>query len=101
MSREEEATFDRLADKQSTRPSGSLPSNTQPNPQGNPSNQYQLPQARNEHVNAVFTRSGKTYDPPTNPNELQNDSQNPINFDSDDEDEESTPTPKPQTPKPI
>ncbi|GJV06671.1 reverse transcriptase domain-containing protein [Tanacetum coccineum] len=82
MSHEEEAKFDRLADKQSARPSGSLPT-------------------RNEHVNAVFTRSGKTYDPPTNPNKLQNDSQNPINFDSDDEDEESTPTPKPQTPKPI
>ncbi|GKE60593.1 reverse transcriptase domain-containing protein, partial [Tanacetum coccineum] len=52
-----EAKFDRLADKQSARPSGSLPSNTQPNPRGNPSKPYQPPQARNEHVNAVFTRS--------------------------------------------
>ncbi|GKD29367.1 reverse transcriptase domain-containing protein [Tanacetum coccineum] len=56
-----------------------------------------MPQARNENVNVIFTRSGKSYDPPTNPNNLQN----PINFDSDDEDEESTPTPKPQTPKRI
>nr|GEU91668.1 reverse transcriptase domain-containing protein [Tanacetum cinerariifolium] len=31
-----EAKFDRLADKQSARPSGSLPSNTQPNPRGMP-----------------------------------------------------------------
>nr|GEW66385.1 reverse transcriptase domain-containing protein [Tanacetum cinerariifolium] len=30
-----EAKFDRLADKQSARPSGSLASNTQPNPKGN------------------------------------------------------------------
>ncbi|GJX15364.1 hypothetical protein Tco_0216196 [Tanacetum coccineum] len=50
-----EIKFDRLADKQSGRPSGSLPSNTQPNPRG--SKAYQPPQARNEHVNAVFTRS--------------------------------------------
>ncbi|GKD29486.1 hypothetical protein Tco_1240264, partial [Tanacetum coccineum] len=35
-----------------------LPSNTQPNPQVRNSKSYQPPQARNEHVNAVFTRSG-------------------------------------------
>ncbi|GJX75873.1 reverse transcriptase domain-containing protein [Tanacetum coccineum] len=65
MSREEEAKFmqtfhpkfDRFADKQSARPSGSLPSNTQPNPKGSSSKPYQPPQARNEHVNTVFTRS--------------------------------------------
>ncbi|GJZ88200.1 hypothetical protein Tco_0659982 [Tanacetum coccineum] len=50
-----ENKFDRLADKQSGRPSGSLPSNTQPNPRG--SKAYPPPQARNEHVNVVFTRS--------------------------------------------
>ncbi|GJS62052.1 hypothetical protein Tco_0656836 [Tanacetum coccineum] len=77
-----EAKFDRLADKQSTRPSGSLPSNTQPNPKGNSSKPYQPSQARNEHVNVVFTRSGKSYDPPINPNDQQNDSKTPINFDS-------------------
>ncbi|GKA44212.1 reverse transcriptase domain-containing protein [Tanacetum coccineum] len=49
--------FDRLADKQSGRPSGSLPSNTQPNPRGSNSKAYQPPQSRNEHVNVVFTRS--------------------------------------------
>ncbi|GJX55481.1 reverse transcriptase domain-containing protein [Tanacetum coccineum] len=52
-----ETKFDRLADKQSGRPSGSLPSNTQPKPRGSNSKAYQPPQARNEHVNAVFTRS--------------------------------------------
>ncbi|GJS90600.1 hypothetical protein Tco_0773236 [Tanacetum coccineum] len=102
MSREEEVAknhqasiqnlenkFDRLADKQSDRPSGSLPSNTQPNPRG--SKAYQPPQARNEHVNVVFTRSGKSYNLPDNPDDQQNNSENPINFDSDDEDDEPTP----------
>ncbi|GJR50277.1 reverse transcriptase domain-containing protein [Tanacetum coccineum] len=69
-----EAKFDRLVDKQYARPSGSLPSSTQPNPKGSSSKPYQPPQARNEHVNAVFTK---------------------------DEDEESTPQPKSQTPKPV
>ncbi|GJZ23733.1 hypothetical protein Tco_0561192, partial [Tanacetum coccineum] len=82
-----------FANKQSARPSGSLPSNTQPNPKGSSYKPYQLPQAQNEHVNAVFTRSGKTYDPPMNPNDLQNDSETPINFDGNDEEEESTPQP--------
>ncbi|GJU35564.1 hypothetical protein Tco_1183918 [Tanacetum coccineum] len=91
----------RLADKQSGRPSGSLPSNTQPNPKGSSSKPYQPPQARNEHVNAVFTRSGKSYDTPINPNDQQNESETPINFDSEDGDKESTPQPKSQTPKPV
>nr|GEW36324.1 reverse transcriptase domain-containing protein [Tanacetum cinerariifolium] len=34
-----ETKFNRLADKQSGRPSGSLPSNTQPNPRDNPNGQ--------------------------------------------------------------
>nr|GEU84037.1 reverse transcriptase domain-containing protein [Tanacetum cinerariifolium] len=50
-----ETKFDRLADKQSSRPSRSLPSNTQPNSRG--CKAYKPSQARNEHVNAVFTRS--------------------------------------------
>ncbi|GJT10949.1 hypothetical protein Tco_0857991 [Tanacetum coccineum] len=90
-----ETKFDRIADKQSGRPSGSLPSNTQPNTRG--SKAYQPSQACNEHVNAVFTRSGKSYNPPENPNEEQNKTRNPINFDSDDEDDEPTPQPKIQT----
>ncbi|GKC73016.1 reverse transcriptase domain-containing protein [Tanacetum coccineum] len=49
------AKFDRLADKQSGRPSRSLPSNPQPNPRSNPSKPYQPPQAQNKHVKAVFT----------------------------------------------
>ncbi|GKA00676.1 hypothetical protein Tco_0673341 [Tanacetum coccineum] len=96
-----ETKFDRLADKQSGRPSGSLPSNTQPNPGGSNSKAYQPPQSRNEHVNAVFTRSGKSYDPLDNPNDQHNDSKNPINFDSDDEDDEPTPQPKTQPTKPA
>ncbi|GKB37862.1 hypothetical protein Tco_0882804 [Tanacetum coccineum] len=94
-----EVKFDRFADKQSGRPSGSLPSNTQPNPKGSSSKPYQPPQARNEHVNVVFTRSGKSYDPPVNPNDQQNDSKTHINFDSDDEDEEPSSKLKPKTPK--
>ncbi|GJY07169.1 hypothetical protein Tco_0374223 [Tanacetum coccineum] len=57
--------------------------------------------SHNKHVNAVFTRSGKTYNPPENPNEEQNKTENPINFDSDDEDDEPTPQPKIQTQKPV
>ncbi|GKE83227.1 hypothetical protein Tco_1553227 [Tanacetum coccineum] len=47
-----------------------LPSNTQTNPKPSTSNDkpYRPPPARNEHVNAVFTHSGKTYDLPVNPN---------------------------------
>ncbi|GJV46373.1 hypothetical protein Tco_1430909, partial [Tanacetum coccineum] len=51
----------------------------------------QPPQAQNEHVNAVFTRSGKSYDTPINPNDQQDDAETPINFDSDDKDKEPTP----------
>ncbi|GKA62335.1 hypothetical protein Tco_0761854 [Tanacetum coccineum] len=65
-----EAKFDRFADKQSGRPSGSLPSNTQPNPK-------------------------------VNPNDLQNNSEAPINFDSDDENDEPTPQPKQKEPKTV
>ncbi|GJT91023.1 hypothetical protein Tco_1079868 [Tanacetum coccineum] len=95
------AKFDILDDKQSGRPSGSLPSNTQPNPKGSSSKPYQPPQAQNEHVNVVFTRSGKSYNPPDNLNDQQNDPETLINFDSDDEDDEPTPQPKPKTPKPA
>ncbi|GJS12543.1 reverse transcriptase domain-containing protein [Tanacetum coccineum] len=93
--------FDRLADKQSGRPSGSLPSNTQPNPKGHNSKAYQPPQSGNEHVNAVFTRSGKSYNSPVNLNDQQTNSETPINFDSDDEDEEPTLQSKTQNPKPV
>ncbi|GKF21752.1 hypothetical protein Tco_0070390, partial [Tanacetum coccineum] len=41
---------------------------TQTNPKPSTSNEkpYRPSAARNEHVNAVFARSGKTYDPPAN-----------------------------------
>nr|GEZ99319.1 reverse transcriptase domain-containing protein [Tanacetum cinerariifolium] len=96
-----ETKFDRLTDKQTGRPSGSFPSNTQPNPRGNNSKAYQPPQSRNEHVIAVFTRSGKSYDPPDNLNDQKNNYENPINFDRDDEDKEPTPQPKTQPSKPV
>ncbi|GJV73156.1 reverse transcriptase domain-containing protein [Tanacetum coccineum] len=96
-----ETKFDRLADKQSGQPSGSLPSNTQPNPKVHNSKTYQPPQSGNEHVYAVFTRSGKSYNPPINPNDQQNDSETPINFDSDEEDEEPKPQLKTQNTKPV
>ncbi|GJT07780.1 hypothetical protein Tco_0842242 [Tanacetum coccineum] len=86
--------FDRLIDKQSGRPSGSLPRNTQPNPKGHNLKAYQPRQSRSEHVNVVFTRSGKSYNPPINPNDQQNNPDTPIDFDSDDEDDEPTPQPK-------
>nr|GEV41603.1 reverse transcriptase domain-containing protein [Tanacetum cinerariifolium] len=95
------AKFYRLADKQSGRPSGSLPSNTQTNLKGHNSKTYQPLQARNEHVNVVFPRSGKSYNPPVNPNDQQNDSENPINFNSNEEDEEPTPQLKTQNLKPV
>ncbi|GJX44070.1 reverse transcriptase domain-containing protein [Tanacetum coccineum] len=57
--------------------------------------------ARNEQVNAVFTRSGKSYDPPINPNDQPTNSETPVNFDSEDEDEEPTLQPKPKDPKPV
>nr|GFA17538.1 reverse transcriptase domain-containing protein [Tanacetum cinerariifolium] len=60
---------------------------------------YQAPQAHNEHVNAVLTRSGKSYNPPVNLNDQQEYSEIPVNFDSDDEDDEPTPQPKTQNPK--
>ncbi|GJT66582.1 reverse transcriptase domain-containing protein [Tanacetum coccineum] len=92
----------RLADKQSGRPSGSLPSNTQPNLKGHNSKVYQPPQSRNEHVNAVFIRSGKSYNPPVNSNDQQTNPENPINFDNnDEEDKEPTPQLKIQNPKPV
>ncbi|GJS34982.1 putative ribonuclease H-like domain-containing protein [Tanacetum coccineum] len=90
-----EKKFDRLVDKQSGRPSRSLPSNTQPNPRG--SKAYQPLQAHNEHVNTIFTRSGKSYNPLNNPDDQQNKSENPINFDSD----EPTPQPKTQPTKSV
>ncbi|GJU15147.1 hypothetical protein Tco_1143113 [Tanacetum coccineum] len=96
-----EAKFDRLADKQSGRTSRSLPSNTQPNPKGHNSKAYQPPQSHNEHLNVVFTKSGKSYNPPVNPNDQQTNSETPINFDSNDEDKESTPQPKTQNQKPV
>ncbi|GJU78299.1 reverse transcriptase domain-containing protein [Tanacetum coccineum] len=65
-----ETKFGRLSDQCSSRPTGSLPSNTQTNPKPSPTNEkpYHLPSARNEHVKAIFTRSGLTYDSPVNPN---------------------------------
>ncbi|GKC03237.1 reverse transcriptase domain-containing protein [Tanacetum coccineum] len=45
-----------------------LENSTQTNPKPSNEKPYRPPTARNEHVNAVFTHSGKTYDLPANPN---------------------------------
>ncbi|GKC52173.1 reverse transcriptase domain-containing protein [Tanacetum coccineum] len=63
---------------------GTLPSNTQPNqkqPFGSNDKPYRPPPTRIEHVNVVFIRNAKTYDPPPNPN----DKITIIHDDSDDE----------------
>ncbi|GJX10444.1 hypothetical protein Tco_0200303 [Tanacetum coccineum] len=62
--------FGRIFDQQSSRPTGTLPRNTQTNLKPSTSNEkpYRPPIAQNEHVNSVFVHSGKTYDPPANPN---------------------------------
>nr|GEY07993.1 hypothetical protein [Tanacetum cinerariifolium]GEY07996.1 hypothetical protein [Tanacetum cinerariifolium] len=85
----------------SGQPSGSLPSNTQPNPKGHNSKTYQPPQARNENGNVVFTKSGKSCNLPGNSNDQLDKSKTPINFDSNDEDDEPTPQQKIQNPKPV
>ncbi|GJU95405.1 hypothetical protein Tco_1320161 [Tanacetum coccineum] len=68
-------------------PTGSLPSNTQTNPKPSGSNDqpYRPPPARNEHVNDVFIRSGKTYDLRVN----LNNKPTIIHDDSDDEADEA------------
>nr|GEX40242.1 reverse transcriptase domain-containing protein [Tanacetum cinerariifolium] len=43
----------------------------------------------------------QSYDPPTKPNDQQNDYETPINLDSEEEEEESTPQPETQEPKPV
>nr|GEU99640.1 reverse transcriptase domain-containing protein [Tanacetum cinerariifolium] len=60
----------RLFDQCSTRPTGSLSSNTQTNPKPSSMNDkpYSPPFAWNEYVNAVFTQSGLKYDLSVNPN---------------------------------
>ncbi|GJV97168.1 hypothetical protein Tco_1548745 [Tanacetum coccineum] len=77
----------RLYDQGSYRPPGTLPSNTQPNlkqPFGSNDKRYRLPPARNDHVNDVFTRSGKPYDPPPNSNDKTT-----FIYDDNDEEEET------------
>ncbi|GKB77867.1 hypothetical protein Tco_0944762 [Tanacetum coccineum] len=66
-----ETKLGRLADHCLARPTGSFPSNTQTNPKPSSSNDkpYRPPPAQNEHVNVVFMHSGKSYDPPKNPND--------------------------------
>lgn len=68
-----ESKFGRLCDQFSSQPPGTLPSNTQsnhkPTSSGSNDKTYRPPQTRNEHINAVFTRSGLSYDPPPNPNQ--------------------------------
>ncbi|GKF60348.1 hypothetical protein Tco_0177134 [Tanacetum coccineum] len=94
-----ETKFNRLVDNQSSQPFRSLPGNSQPNPKGHSSKAYQPPQSRNDYVNAIFTRSGKSYNQLVNQNDQQTNSETPINFDSDDEEDKPTLQPKTQNPK--
>ncbi|GJW15060.1 hypothetical protein Tco_0019193 [Tanacetum coccineum] len=66
-----ETKFGRISNQCSTRPTGSLPRNTQTNPKPLPSNDkpYRPPPVQNKHLNVIFTHSGKTYDLPVNPND--------------------------------
>ncbi|GKC36003.1 reverse transcriptase domain-containing protein [Tanacetum coccineum] len=69
-----------------------------PNPDHNEDDK---PMSLEKEAKFMQTFCGKSYDPPTNLNDQQNDSETPINFDSEDEDKESTTQPKSQTPKPV
>ncbi|GKD45342.1 reverse transcriptase domain-containing protein [Tanacetum coccineum] len=70
IKRDLETKFSRLSDQCSSRPTGSLPSDTQTNPKPSPTNEkpYRPPSAQNEHVSVIFTWSDLTYDSPVNPN---------------------------------
>ncbi|GJS58089.1 hypothetical protein Tco_0652873 [Tanacetum coccineum] len=92
-----ETKFGRISDHQSSRPTSTLPRNTQSNPKSSTLNDkpYRPPPTRNEHVNAVFTRSGKTYDLPVNPNAK------PVVFLDDSEDEADVVEKEAEPPMPI
>nr|GEZ07664.1 reverse transcriptase domain-containing protein [Tanacetum cinerariifolium] len=87
--------FGRLSDQCSTRPTGSLPSNTQTNLKLSQTNDnpYRPPSTRNEHVNSVLTQSGLTCDPPVNLNSKTA----IIHDDSDEAEKEAEPSSKKQT----
>ncbi|GKB04766.1 hypothetical protein Tco_0832961 [Tanacetum coccineum] len=93
-----ETKFGHLSDQCSTRATGSLLSNTQTNPKPTPSNDkpYRPPPAQNEHVNVIFTHSGKTYDPPANLNATTI-----INDDDEKEEEPSSPKQTKTDPPPL
>ncbi|GKE96929.1 hypothetical protein Tco_1581784 [Tanacetum coccineum] len=55
-----EAKFDRFADKQSGRASGSLPSNTQPNPKGSSSKPYQPSEDEEESTPQPKSQTSKS-----------------------------------------
>nr|GEX72176.1 reverse transcriptase domain-containing protein [Tanacetum cinerariifolium] len=93
-----ETKFGRIFDHQSSRPTGTLPTNTKTNLKPSTSNDkpYRPSPAQNNYVNVIFTRSGKTYEPPVNPNAK------PTIFldDSDDEADEVTKEAEPLPKKP-
>ncbi|GKD39306.1 hypothetical protein Tco_1259513 [Tanacetum coccineum] len=94
-----ETKFGRIFDHQSSRPMGTLPSNTQTNLKPSTSNDkpYRPPPTQNEHVNAVFTRSGKTYNPPVNPNAKPVAFLNDSKDEADEVEKEAEPLPKKPT----
>nr|XP_043615916.1 uncharacterized protein LOC122587816 [Erigeron canadensis] len=61
-----EKKLDSISETSTYKPTGSLPSNTQPNPRPSSSNSnsnqtYKPPPARTEHVNAISTTAGNIY----------------------------------------
>ncbi|GJU82856.1 hypothetical protein Tco_1285221 [Tanacetum coccineum] len=90
-----ETKFCKIFDQQSSRPTGTLPSNTQTNPKSSTSTKkpYRPSPTRNEYVNVVFTRSGKTYNPPANPN-----TKTTIFFDDSEDEAEEVKKPLPKKP---
>ncbi|GJZ66507.1 hypothetical protein Tco_0623203 [Tanacetum coccineum] len=61
-----------------------------------------IPMSREEEAKFMQTfSSGKSYNPPVNLNDQRDNSETPVNFNSDNEDEEPTPQPKTQNPKPA
>nr|XP_043639352.1 uncharacterized protein LOC122610425 [Erigeron canadensis] len=75
----------------SNRQQGSLPSNTQQNPKPSGSNEggnkCQHPNVKNEHVNAITTRSGKVVNSPISP-PISSATNVPTQVDSEDEEED-------------
>ena len=79
-----------------------MPRNTQSNPKPSSSRSYRPPQTRNKKVNFVFTRSGRSYDPPPNLNQtttiIHDDSEDEAEEEPKENEQNSTPVVQPTPP---